>query len=113
MLRDRLVPDVEFGSGGIAMRVEADINGVRQIPRQAAFSAGNVENFVSWSNQFADAREFGPGDAGKVQCPVKVSAPIKVHVKSLVTGQHRIEEGEPAGGFPQVEVVDPAELPLC
>jgi hypothetical protein len=80
--------------------------------RQGAFATADVENFIPRSNQFGDPSEFGPGDAGNAQGPVKVSAPIKVQVKGLVPGQHRIEESEPAGGFPQAEIVDTGKLPI-
>src|SRR5438128_613591 len=82
------------------------------MPRKAAFATAHIENFIPRSNQFGDAPEFGPGNAGNAQRSMKVSAPIKVHVEGLVSGQHRIEEGEPARGLPQAEVVDPAELPV-
>jgi hypothetical protein len=44
---------------------------------------------------------------------VKVSAPVKIQVKSVVALRHWIEEGEATGGFPQAEVVDSGELPVC
>ena len=112
MVSNSLVPDVEFGSLRITMRVEPDIDSVRQMARQAASATADVENFIPRSNQFSDAPEFGPGDAGNAQGPVKISAPIKVQVKSLIPGQHRIEEGEPAGRFPQAEMVDSGKLPI-
>src|SRR5580704_1370536 len=83
------------------------------MPRQGTFAAADVENFIPRPNQFGDACEFGPGDAGKAQGPMKVSAPIKVQVKSRVALQHWIEEGKPAWGFPQAEMIDSAELPVC
>ena len=82
------------------MRVETDIGCMRQMPRKAAFATADIENFVTWSSQCGDPPEFGSGEAGGVQCAVKVPAPIKLHVEDLIAGQHRIEEGEPAGGFP-------------
>src|SRR5580693_2474618 len=94
------------------MGVEPDIDGMRQMPRQAAFATADVENFISRSHQFGDALEFGPGDPRKAQGPVKISTPIKVQIKSLVALQHRIEEGEPARRFPQPELVDTGELPI-
>src|SRR4051812_3409982 len=100
MRGNRLAPDVELGIVCITMRVEPDINSVRQMRCQGAFATADVENFIPWSNQFGNAPEFGSGDAGNAQGPVKVSAPIKVPIKSLVALQHRIEEGEPAGRFP-------------
>src|SRR5260370_39084436 len=112
MHRNRFAPDVELGSVRITMRVEPDISSVRQMRSQGAFAAADVENFIPRSNQFGNAPEFGPGDAGNAQGPVKVSAPIKVQVKGLVPRQHRIEEGEPARRFPQAEMVDASELPI-
>src|SRR5437868_1312632 len=96
MRGNRLVPDVELGSVRITMRVEPDIDSIRQMPRQAAFPAADVENFIPRPNQFGDAPKFGPGDARNTQGPVKVSAPVKVQVKSIVALQHRIEKGKPA-----------------
>src|ERR1700736_1073484 len=112
MHRNRFAPDVELGSVRITMRVEPDISSVRQMRSQGAFAAADVENFIPRSNQFGNASEFGPGDAGNAQGPVKVSAPIKVQVKGVVALQHRFEEGEPATRFPQAEVVDTGELPI-
>ena len=109
---NRLVPDVEPGTLRITMRVEPDIDRMRQMPRQGAFATADVENFIPRSNQFGDALEFGPSDARNAQRPVKISAPVKVQIESLVALQHRFEEGEPAGRFPQVEVVDTGELPI-
>src|ERR1700751_414254 len=113
MRRNGFAPDVELGSVRITMRVEPDIGSVRQMRSQGAFAAADVENFIPGSNQFGNAPEFGPGEAGNAQGPVKVSAPIKVQVKSLVALQHRIEEGKPTGRFPQSEMIDSAELPVC
>ena len=96
MRDDRFVPDVELASVGITMRVEPDIDSMRQMPRQTAFAAADVENFIPRSNQFGDAPEFGSDDAWSAQGPVKVSAPVKVQVKSIVALQHRIEKGKPA-----------------
>ena len=67
MRRNRFAPDVKLGSVRITMRVEPDINSVRQMPRQGAFSTADVENFMPRSNQLGDAPEFGPGDAGNTQ----------------------------------------------
>src|SRR5437868_2476395 len=98
MRGNRLVPDVEYSVGArITMRVEPDIDSVRQMRRQGAFAAADVENFISRSNQFGDAPEFGSGDARNAQGLVKVSAPIKVQIESRVALQHRFEEREPAG----------------
>src|SRR5271167_1408253 len=94
------------------MGVEPDIDSMWQMPRQAAFATADVENFIPRSNQFGDAPEFGPGDPRNAQSPVKISTPIKVQIKSLVALQHRIEEGEPAGRFPQAKLVDTGELPI-
>src|SRR3989442_4399 len=44
---------------------------------------------------------------------MKISLAIEVEVKGLVARQHRLEEGEPAGRFPQSEMIDTAELPVC
>src|SRR5260370_4390881 len=112
MHRNRFAPDVELGSVRITMRVEPDISSVRQMRSQGAFAAADVENFIPRSNQFGNAPEFGPGDAGNAQGPVKVSAPIKVQVKGLVPRQPRIEEARPALRFPQAEMVDAIELPI-
>jgi hypothetical protein len=79
---------------------------------QGAFATADVENLIPRPNQFGNASEFGPGNAGNAQGPVKVSAPIKVQIKGLVPGQHRIEEGEPTGRFPQAEIVDTGKLPI-
>src|SRR5437764_5213661 len=112
MRANRFVPDVEPVRVGITMRVEPNIDSVRQMPRQAAFATADVENFIPQSNQFGGAPEFGPGDARNTQGPVKVSTPVKVKIKVLVALQHRFEESEPAGRFPQVELVDTGELPI-
>ena len=112
MRGNRFVPDIEFAGVRITIRVEPDIDSMRQMPRQAAFAAADVENFIPRSNQFGDAPEFGSDDAWSAQGPVKVSTPVKVNIKILVALQHRFEEGEPAGRFPQVEAVDTGELPI-
>ena len=44
---------------------------------------------------------------------MKVAAPIELQVKSLVAHQHRLEEGKPAGRFPQPEIFDVSELTVC
>jgi hypothetical protein len=106
MRGNRLVPDVNLAGVRITMRVEPDIDGVRQMPRQSPFATADVENFLARSNQFGDAPEFGPGDPRNAQGPVKISTPIEVQIKSLVALQHRIEEGEAAGRLPQAEVLD-------
>ena len=64
VLGDGLVPDVSRGRGRATMRVETDIIGLRQLARQAAFAAADVENFVPWANQFGDAFEFPRGMRG-------------------------------------------------
>src|SRR5260370_35285811 len=111
MHRNRFAPDVELGRVRITMRVEPDISSVRQMRSQGAFAAADVENFIPRSNQFGNASEFGPADAGNAQGPVKVSAPIKVQVKTRVALRPWIEEGEPTGGFPQPQLMDSAGLP--
>ena len=55
MRGNRLAPDVELGSVRITMRVEPDIGSMRQMPRQGAFAAADVENFIPRPNQFGDA----------------------------------------------------------
>src|ERR1700739_1860967 len=110
MHRNCFAPDVELGSVRITMRVEPDIGSVRQMRSQGAFAAADVENFIPGLNQFGNAPEFGPGEVGNAQGPVKVSAPIKVQVKSLVALQHRIEEGKPTGRFPTIQNIAFREL---
>ena len=43
---------------------------------------------------------------------MKIPLPIEVEVKALVAREHRIEKGEPAGRFPQAEMLDAGKLPL-
>ena len=64
---NRFAPDVELGSVRITMRVESDTSSVRQMRRQGAFATADVENLIPRSNQFGDASEFSPGDAGTLK----------------------------------------------
>ena len=51
---------------------------------QGAFATADVENLIPRPNQFGNAPEFGPGYTESAQDPVKVSAPVKIQVKSVV-----------------------------
>ena len=112
MLWDGFVPDIGSVGNRWKMEIEADIGRMRQIARQSAFTAADVEHLLSRSNQFGDTAELGPAEAGSAQSPMEIAASIKVEVELLVAGQHRLEEGEPTGRLPQPEMFDIADLSL-
>jgi hypothetical protein len=113
VLCDRLIPDVRLGARCMAVRVESDIGCVRQMARQTGFPTTDIKDLLPRSNDLGDPPEFGSCETRSIQCSVKVAAPIELQVKCLVAHQHRLEEGKPAGRFPQPEMFDLSELTIC
>src|SRR6516162_3968849 len=100
MSADRFVSDVRFRGGSREIRVETDIGGVRQMLREPALAAADVEDPLPRSNHLGNTLEFGPGKAGSGQDSMEVAPAVKIQVECLISLQHRIEEPEPARRFP-------------
>src|SRR5271165_370115 len=97
MLRCRFVPDIESGVCCGEIGIEPNVGRMREVLRQSALAAPDVEDFLMRTDDLGDPLEFAPAEPWLSQQGVKFAALIQIAIENLVPLQHRIEEGEPTG----------------